>query len=204
MPVIGLPATAGREELQDDVLQSRSDLWRNRITKQPWSYLNSGNYRWNAGMFIWSFVTVTARIGEASTGDGRRPARRWFKVANQPAKLKKVLAKEYPEYEEDFDRLCDCLEARPECGEWPTEHLNGTTWVHGQRWAAREARCGREQRGGQNSSMWMRRGISFMMRERRTGRRLRVVGLRVCDHVQTDDATIGCPQKARRRRSRKW
>src|SRR5271165_2444656 len=59
-------------------------------------YLNSGHYRWNAGMFIWSFVTVTEGLQK------HQPAmyeacQRWFKVAGTPARLSKVLAKEYPE-----------------------------------------------------------------------------------------------------------
>ena len=58
-------------------------------------YVNSGQYRWNAGMFVWSFVTITEGLQK------HQPAmyaacQRWFKVANQPAKLAKVLAKEYP------------------------------------------------------------------------------------------------------------
>ena len=59
-------------------------------------YVNSGQYRWNAGMFIWSFVTITEGLQK------HQPAmydacQRWFKVATSPAKLAKVLAKEYPE-----------------------------------------------------------------------------------------------------------
>ena len=58
-------------------------------------YVNSGQYRWNAGMFVWSFVTITEGLQK------HQPAmyaacQRWFKAANQPAKLAKVLAKEYP------------------------------------------------------------------------------------------------------------
>jgi mannose-1-phosphate guanylyltransferase len=46
-------------------------------------------------MFIWSFVTITEGLQK------HQPAmydacKRWFKVASQPAKLDKVLAKEYP------------------------------------------------------------------------------------------------------------
>ena len=58
-------------------------------------YLNSGQYRWNAGMFVWSFVTVTNGL-EKHQPEMFAACQRWFKVANQPAKLAKVLAKEYP------------------------------------------------------------------------------------------------------------
>ena len=59
-------------------------------------YVNSGHYRWNAGMFIWSFITITNGL-EIHQPEMFAACQRWFKVANQPAKLAKVLAKEYPE-----------------------------------------------------------------------------------------------------------
>ncbi len=59
-------------------------------------YLNSGQYRWNAGMFVWSFVTITEGLQKHQL-EMYAACQRWFKVANNPAKLAKVLAKEYPE-----------------------------------------------------------------------------------------------------------
>ena len=58
-------------------------------------YVNSGQYRWNAGMFVWSFVTVTEGL-QKHQPEMYAACQRWFKVANHPAKLVKVLAKEYP------------------------------------------------------------------------------------------------------------
>jgi len=57
-------------------------------------YLNSGHYRWNAGMFIWSFVTITQGL-EKHQPEMAAACQRWFKIANTP-KLAKVMAKEYP------------------------------------------------------------------------------------------------------------
>ena len=59
-------------------------------------YVNSGQYRWNAGMFVWSFVTITNGL-EKHQPEMFAACQRWFKEANQPAKLAKVLAKEYPD-----------------------------------------------------------------------------------------------------------
>src|SRR3954454_11733176 len=59
-------------------------------------YVNSGQYRWNAGMFIWSFVTVTEGL-QKHQPEMYAACQRWFKVAANPARLDKVLAKEYPE-----------------------------------------------------------------------------------------------------------
>lgn len=58
-------------------------------------YLTSGQYRWNAGMFVWSFVTITNGL-EAHQKEMADACHRWFKVAWTP-KLAKTLAKEYPE-----------------------------------------------------------------------------------------------------------
>jgi mannose-1-phosphate guanylyltransferase len=59
-------------------------------------YLQSGQYRWNAGMFIWSFVTVTEGL-QKHQPEMYEACQRWFKVANNLPRLAKVLAKEYPE-----------------------------------------------------------------------------------------------------------
>src|SRR5277367_2663092 len=57
-------------------------------------YLNSGQYRWNAGMFIWSFVPITQGL-EKHQPELAAACQRWFKAAGTP-KLDKVLAREYP------------------------------------------------------------------------------------------------------------
>ncbi len=58
-------------------------------------YVNGGHYRWNAGMFVWSFVTIANGL-EKHQPEMHAACQRWFKVANQPAKLARILAKEYP------------------------------------------------------------------------------------------------------------
>lgn len=58
-------------------------------------YVNSGQYRWNAGMFVWSFVTITQGL-EKHQPEMAAACQRWFKAAGTP-KLERVLAKEYPE-----------------------------------------------------------------------------------------------------------
>jgi mannose-1-phosphate guanylyltransferase len=59
-------------------------------------YVNSSQYRWNAGMFIWSFVTITEGL-QKHQPEMYAACQRWFKVANKPAKLAKVLARDYPD-----------------------------------------------------------------------------------------------------------
>ena len=62
-------------------------------------YVNSGLYRWNAGMFVWSFVTITEGL-QKHQPEMYAACQRWFKAANQPSRsggIAKVLAKEYPD-----------------------------------------------------------------------------------------------------------
>ncbi len=59
-------------------------------------YLAEGNYRWNAGMFVWSFVTISNSL-EKHQPEMDAACHRWFAAAaKSPAALAKVLAKEYP------------------------------------------------------------------------------------------------------------
>jgi mannose-1-phosphate guanylyltransferase len=58
-------------------------------------YLNSGQYHWNAGMFLWGFVTITEGLRQHQP-EMYEACQRWFKVAGNSAKLAKVLAREYP------------------------------------------------------------------------------------------------------------
>lgn len=60
-------------------------------------YLKSGKYRWNAGMFIWSFATIHDAL------ERHQPAMaaacdRWMQ-AQSPSALKRLIAREYPSIE---------------------------------------------------------------------------------------------------------
>ncbi|MCX7723268.1 MAG: mannose-1-phosphate guanylyltransferase [Verrucomicrobiae bacterium] len=58
-------------------------------------YLQSGQYRWNAGMFIWSFVTITEGL-QKHQPEMYEACRRWFDLAAKPTKLAKQLENDYP------------------------------------------------------------------------------------------------------------
>jgi mannose-1-phosphate guanylyltransferase len=60
-------------------------------------YVAAGNYRWNAGMFVWSFVTIANAL-EKHQPEMNAACHRWFAAAAKgPKVLDRVLAKEYPE-----------------------------------------------------------------------------------------------------------
>jgi len=89
-----LPAPSGSKKYKTTFFKAEQFVEKPNF-ERALGYLNSGQYRWNAGMFVWSFVTVTNGL-EKHQPEMFAACQRWFKVANKPAKLAKVLAKEYP------------------------------------------------------------------------------------------------------------
>ncbi|MGA4644620.1 mannose-1-phosphate guanylyltransferase [Limisphaera sp. 4302-co] len=60
-------------------------------------YLQSGRYRWNAGMFIWSYATLLEGLREHQPRM-HETALRWVETARtRPSRLREVLVREYPE-----------------------------------------------------------------------------------------------------------
>jgi mannose-1-phosphate guanylyltransferase len=89
-----LPAPSGAKKYKTVFFKAEQFVEKPNRDKAV-EYVNSGHYRWNAGMFVWSFVTITNAL-EQHQPEMFAACQRWFKVAAQPAKLAKVLAKEYP------------------------------------------------------------------------------------------------------------
>ena len=89
-----LPPPHGRKPYKTTFFRAERFVEKPNFEKAL-EYLNSGHYRWNAGMFIWSFVTVTEGL-QKHQPEMYNACQRWFAVGKNSAKLKKVLAKEYP------------------------------------------------------------------------------------------------------------
>jgi mannose-1-phosphate guanylyltransferase len=155
------------------------------------AYLQSGQYRWNAGMFVWSFVTVTEGL-QLHQPEMFAACQRWFKVANNPAKLAKVLAKEYPAITKisiDFALMekaknvvcADGAFAWDDLGAWPAlaRHLPPDA----------AGNCG----PGEIIQVDAARNIIFDARKKnRTP--ITLVGLKDTIVVQTDDALLIAPK----------
>jgi mannose-1-phosphate guanylyltransferase len=89
-----LPAPEGVKKYKTTFFRAEQFVEKPHFDKAL-EYVNSGQYRWNAGMFVWSFVTITEGL-QKHQPEMYAACQRWFKVANKPAKLAKVLAKDYP------------------------------------------------------------------------------------------------------------
>ena len=151
-------------------------------------YVNSGQYRWNAGMFVWSFVTITNGL-EKHQPEMFAACQRWFKVATNGPKLAKVLAKEYPDIKKisiDFALMehaqnvivADGAFAWDDLGAWPAlaRHLK----------ADAEGNCA----VGDFIHVDAARNIIYDARSKDRRTPIAVVGLRDSILVQTDDAVL--------------
>jgi mannose-1-phosphate guanylyltransferase len=151
-------------------------------------YLNSGQYRWNAGMFIWSFVTITEGL-QKHQPEMYEACQRWFKVAGNPAKLNKVLAKDYPALKKisiDFALM---------------EHAHNVivadgafTWDDLGSWTALGRHLKSDPEGNCVVADFIHvdgaRNIIYDARSKDRRTPIAVVGLRDSILVQTDDATL--------------
>jgi mannose-1-phosphate guanylyltransferase len=149
-------------------------------------YVESGNYRWNAGMFIWSFVTITEGL-QKHQPEMAEACHRWFKVAGTP-RLAKVLAKEYPDIKKisiDFALLEHAQNVVAAAGDFEWDDLGS--------WTALGRHLKPDAAGNCAVADFIHvdaeRNIVF---DARTKNRtpIAIVGLRDSILVQTDDATL--------------
>lgn len=88
-----LPAPPGTERLGTPFYKAE------RFVEKPNAelaaqYVASGDYRWNAGMFVFSFVTIAEALAMHQP-EMAETCRRWFTAAGT-SKLSKVLQQDYP------------------------------------------------------------------------------------------------------------
>lgn len=150
-------------------------------------YVNSGRFRWNAGMFIWSFVTITQGL-ERHQPEMSAACQRWFKVAHDPAKLARVLKKEYPEVKRisiDYALMEHAQNVICANGDFAWDDLGAWTALARHLKADPEGNCAVAEFLHVDAA----RNIIYDARTRnRTP--IAIVGLRDSIIVQTDDVTM--------------
>ncbi len=151
-------------------------------------YLQSGQYRWNAGMFIWSFVTITEGL-QKHQPEMYAACQRWFAVANQPPKLAKVLAKEYPEIKRisiDYALMEHAHNVVVADGAFDWDDLGS--------WTALGRHLKHDAEGNAAQAEFIHvdgaRNIIYDARSKERRTPIAVVGLRDSILVQTDDAVL--------------
>ena len=162
-----------------------------RFVEKPYydkavEYVNSGQYRWNAGMFIWSFVTITEGL-QKHQPEMAEACKRWFEAASK-GKLPKVIAKEYPDVKRisiDFALLEHAQNVVMAEGNFEWDDLGSWPALARHLKADAEGNCA----VGEFIHVDAARNIIF---DARTKNRtpIAIVGLRDSILVQTDDATM--------------
>src|SRR6266699_845589 len=151
-------------------------------------YLNSGHYRWNAGMFIWSFVTITEGL-QKHQPEMYEACQRWFKVGANPGKLNKVLAKEYPEIKKvsiDYALMEHAQNVIVADGAFEWDDLGSWTALARHLKADPEGNCAVADFIHVDAA----RNIIFDARTKDRRTPIAIVGLRDSILVQTDDAVL--------------
>ena len=155
---------------------------------QALEYINSGRYRWNAGMFVWSFATLTEGL-QRHQPEMYEACQRWFKAAGNPAKLKRVLAREYP----GLKRLSIDYALMERAGNVIVAEA-AFSWDDLGSWTALARHLKADPDGncavGEFISLDAARNIIFDARTPARRTPIAVVGLRDAILVQTDDATL--------------
>jgi mannose-1-phosphate guanylyltransferase len=150
-------------------------------------YVNSGQYRWNAGMFVWSFVTITQGL-EKHQPEMAAACQRWFKAAGTPARLRKTLAREYPDLKKisiDFALMEHAQNVVVADGSFAWDDLGSWTALARHLKADAEGNCAVADFIHVDAA----RNIIYDARTR-TRTPIAIVGLRDSIIVQTDDATL--------------
>jgi mannose-1-phosphate guanylyltransferase len=139
-------------------------------------------------MFIWSFVTITEGL-QKHQPDMYAACQRWFKVAATPAKLNKVLAKEYPELTKisiDFSLMEHAQNVIVADGAFEWDDLGSWTALSRHLKADPEGNCA----VGEFLHVDAARNIIIDARTKERRTPIAIVGLRDSILVQTDDATL--------------
>lgn len=149
-------------------------------------YLTSGQYRWNAGMFLWSFVTITQGL-EKHQPEMAAACHRWFDAAAK-GKLEKVIAKEYPDLKKisiDYSLLEKAQNVVVADGDFAWDDLGSWTALH------RHLKHDPEGNAAVADFIHVD-GARNLIYDARTKNRtpIAVVGLRDSILVQTDDAVL--------------
>ena len=182
-----LPTPPGAKETKTVFFKVEQFVEKPNLDKAI-EYVNSEHYRWNAGMFVWSFITITNGL-EQHQPEMFAACQRWFKVAGQPAKLAKVLAKEYPDIKKisiDFALMEKAHNVIVADGAFEWDDLGA--------WPALARHVKQDAEGNAAVADFIHvdaaRNIIYDARSKDRRTPIAVVGLRDAILVQTDDAVL--------------
>ena len=148
----------------------------------------SGQYRWNAGMFVFSFATIVESLTKHQK-DLAAHCEKWFKVAKSPTKLKSALKKDYPALKSvsfDYGIMEHAQNVLVADGDFDWDDLGNWTSLENHIKADAAGNCVDADFIHVDAA----RNIIFDTRSKKERKPIAVAGLRDCIVVATDDTTM--------------
>ena len=182
-----LPPPAGRKAYKTAFYRAE------RFVEKPnyhraLDYLQDGGYRWNAGMFVFSFATMAESLIKHQKALAEK-CEQWMKVAGTPAKLKKALKKDYPDLKSlsfDYGVMEHAQNVLVADGDFDWDDLGNWTSLENHIKADAEGNCVDADFVHVDAA----RNIIFDTRKKKDRRPIAVAGLRDCIVVATDDTLM--------------
>jgi mannose-1-phosphate guanylyltransferase len=186
-----LPASPGASRLRTAFRHAERFVEKPTYEKAV-EYLATGQYRWNAGMFVWSFATIADALAQHQPPIAQT-CQRWLAIARTP-RLAKALAADYPGLKKisvDYALMEHARNVVVAEGTFPWDDLGA--------WPALARHLKPDADGncavGQFLHVDSTRNIVFDARSSRRGL-IALVGIRDSIVVQTDDATLVAAQSS--------
>ncbi|MBR90373.1 MAG: mannose-1-phosphate guanyltransferase [Verrucomicrobiales bacterium] len=188
-----LPPPPGRKPYKTTFHRAERFVEKPRYEKAV-EYLSSGQYRWNAGMFVFSFATITESLLKHQK-PLHEACERWFNAAISSAKLKKALAEDYPDLRKisfDYGVMENAQNVIVADGNFDWDDLGAWPALSRHLKADPEGNCAEADFVHVDAS----RNVIFDTREKKNRRPITLVGLRDCVVVMTDDTTLVAHKRA--------
>ncbi|MCX8108586.1 MAG: sugar phosphate nucleotidyltransferase, partial [Verrucomicrobiae bacterium] len=180
-----LPSPAGGKKLNTHFYKAERFVEKPDAERAA-QYVASGEYWWNAGMFVFSFVTITESL---STHQPEMAAlcRRWFELAGS-SKLSRALEEDYPKLRKisiDYALMERAQNVVVAAGEFAWDDMGSWTALYRHLPCDQSGNCMR----GDVVQLDAARNLVFDARTKGTGV---VAILGICDSiiVNTDDAVL--------------
>jgi mannose-1-phosphate guanylyltransferase len=182
-----LPAVPGRKPYKTVFHRAERFVEKPHFDKAV-RLVNSGDYRWNAGMFVFSFATIIESLLKHQK-PLHAACEKWFHIAGNPAKLKRALKKDYPELKKtsfDYGVMEHAQNVIVADGDFDWDDLGALPALARHLKADAEGNCANADFIHVDAA----RNVIFDTRPAKQRTPIAVVGLRDCVIVQTVDATL--------------
>ncbi len=150
--------------------------------------VNSGDYRWNAGMFVFSFATIIESLLKHQK-PLHAACEKWFHIGAAPVKLKRALKKDYPDLKKvsfDYGVMEHAQNVVVADGDFHWDDLGALPALARHIKPDPEGNCAEADFIHVDAA----RNVIFDTRPVRQRTPIALVGLRDCVIVQTADATL--------------